>query len=106
MGTATRISNSETLLETRELQNSDLSTSGFRLQDLSRELHVFPYFPFRGRVAKQVRRVECGNQLGAAVIEHAAPQARNRIQRPEQRPGRKGTERDDDLRLDDVDLTE
>ena len=61
---------------------------------------------FDGRVAQQVGRVEGRNQLRAAVVEDAAAQARDRIVRPQQRLRRELAERDDHLRLDDVDLPE
>ena len=48
--------------------------------------------------------MEGWNQLRAAVVVDAAAQPRDRIERPQQRPCREGTERDDHLRLDDVDL--
>ena len=46
------------------------------------------------------------DQLRAAVLEHAASKPRNRIERPQQRLRAELAERDDHLRLDDVDLPE
>ena len=50
--------------------------------------------------------MERRDQLRAAVVEHAAAEPRNRIERPQQRLRAELAERDDDFRLDDVDLPE
>ena len=50
--------------------------------------------------------MEGRDQLRAAVVEHAAAQPRDRLVGPQQRLRRELAERDDHLRLDDVDLPE
>ena len=50
--------------------------------------------------------MKCRDQFRAAVVEDPAPKARNRIERAQQRLGAELAQRDNDFRLDDVDLTE
>src|SRR3954469_13287133 len=50
--------------------------------------------------------MERRNELRAAVIEDTAAKTGDRLEGPQQRARREGAERDDDLRLDDVDLLE
>src|SRR5437879_2052630 len=83
-----------------------LQTSDFRLQQVSDNLHIFPHLPLRRWVAQEIRGMERRDQLRAAVVVQAAAEARDRIERAQQRLRRELAERDDDLRLDDVDLLE
>ena len=68
--------------------------------------HVFPHLALGGWIAQQVRGMERGDQLGAAVVVDAAAQAGNRIERAQQRLRREFAERHDHLGLDEVDLPE
>src|SRR6266436_4799490 len=89
-----------------ELRMPDRQTSYFKLQKVSDNLHIFPHLPLRRRIAEEIRGMEGRDQLRAAVVVHAAAEARDRIERAQQRLRRELAERDDDLRLDDVDLPE
>src|SRR4051812_9990843 len=77
-----------------------------RAKQIPNALHVVPDLALRGRVAQQVGGVKGRNQLGAAIVVHAAAQPRDRIERPQQRARREGAQRDDHFRLDDIDLLE
>src|SRR5436190_1338734 len=69
-------------------------------------LQVFPGVALAVGTAQQERRVEGRNQLGAAEIEDAAAQARDRVVAPEQRLRGERAERHDHARADGVDLLE
>src|SRR5512140_2268190 len=55
------------------------------LENGPRLLQVFPRLAFAARRPQQVRGVERRDQLGAAEVEHAAAQPRDRLLRPQQR---------------------
>jgi len=48
--------------------------------------------------------MKCRDELGPAVFEDTPPQARDRVERAQQRLGAELAERHDHLRFDDVDL--
>ena len=96
-GTATR---------TRRIGDFYLGVVGWRLQERADLLHVFPDIALAVGAAQQERRVERRDQLRAAVVVDAAAQAGDRVLGLEQRLGRERAERDDDLRLDGIDLLE
>src|SRR3954466_12021570 len=69
-------------------------------------LHVFPDLALRRGVAQKIRRMKRRNQLCAAIVVHPSAQTRDRVERAQERPRGERAERDDYLRLDDVDLLE
>src|SRR5262249_37249744 len=78
--------------------------SDFSLEQAFDELHVLPHVALRGGIAPHARRAKPRYQLGTAVFVDAAAPAGEWRQRQQQRARRERAQRDDDLRLDDVDL--
>src|SRR5262249_28673810 len=89
--------------QTSTNRNRQSSRSGQQLLD---ELHVLPNLALRRRIPEEVRGMERRDQLRAVVAEDPAAQFRDRILGPQQRLRRELSKRDDDFRLDHIDLLE
>src|SRR5687767_14630084 len=87
------------------IQNSALLVRALRKYGADL-FHVFPYVALRRRIPQQVGRMIRGNQHRVAVGELAAADAGDRRVGLEQALRGELAERDDDARLDEVDLAE